>query len=94
MNQNTGRSSIMAVAGGYLIYLAYGLLKNLIDDISTTMPRWVAVLAIAGFTAVGISLLIYAWKLWKQGREDQDKTPVELEGKEDSADSPEDARKE
>ena len=29
-NKNTGRSSILALAGGYLIYMAYELLKSLL----------------------------------------------------------------
>ena len=83
MNQSTGRASMLAIVGGYLVYMAYELLKNLIDNVPTTMPRWVAILAITGFTGIGIALLAYAWKSWKQGKEDQDKNPVELEGQED-----------
>ena len=87
MNQNTGRASIFAVVGGYLIYMAYELLKNLIDDIPTTMSRFVQILFIVLFTGIGITLIIFAWKVWKKGKEDQDKNPVELEGQEDNAKS-------
>ena len=89
-NPNTGRSSIMAVAGGYLIYIAYEMLKNWIDDIPTTMPRWLSAVAIAGFTGIGITLLVYAWKLWRQGRLDQDKNPVEIGEGEKGENGPED----
>ena len=85
MNPNTGRSSIFAVVGGYLIYMAYELLKNLIDNVPTTMPRFLQILFIVLFAVIGLFLLISAWKLWKQGREDRDKNPVELEGKEEGA---------
>ena len=84
-NRNAGRSGIMGVAGGYLLYLAYQLLKNLIDNVPTTMPRWVAILSITVFTGIGVTLVIYALKLWKKGREDQDEQPVELEEKEPEA---------
>ena len=87
MNQSTGRASIFAVVGGYLIYMAYELLKNLIDDIPTTMSRFVQILFIVLFTGIGITLIIFAWKVWKKGKEDQDKNPVELEGQEDNAKS-------
>lgn len=87
MNQNTGRASIFAVVGGYLIYMAYELLKNLIDDIPTTMSRFVQILFIVLFTGIGITLIVFAWKVWKKGKEDQDKNPVELEGQEDNAKS-------
>ena len=85
MNQNTGRASIFAVVGGYLIYMAYEMLKNMIDQVPTTMPRIVQILFIILFTGIGIALLFFAWKVWKKGKEDPDKNPVELEGQEDGA---------
>ena len=87
MNNSTGRSSLFAIVGGYLIYMAYELLKNLIDDIPTTMSRFVQILFIVLFTGIGITLIVFAWKVWKKGKEDQDKNPVELEGQEDNAKS-------
>ncbi|MBQ6287696.1 MAG: hypothetical protein IJK71_00455 [Clostridia bacterium] len=89
MNNNTGRSSLMAIAGGYIIYLAYELLKNLIDNVPTTMPRVVQILAIVLFAGAGIALLVFAWKIWKKGREDQDENPVDLETQETEAKSEE-----
>ena len=85
MNQNTGRSSLMAIAGGYVLYLAYELLKSLIDNERTTMPRVVQILAIIFFAAAGISLLVFAWKIWKKGREDQDQNPVDIGPQEEKA---------
>ena len=75
----------MAIAGGYVLYLAYELLKSLIDNERTTMPRVVQILAIVFFAAAGISLLVFAWKIWKKGREDQDKNPVDLEAQDSGA---------
>jgi TRAP-type C4-dicarboxylate transport system permease small subunit len=89
MNNNTGRSSLMAIAGGYIIYLAYELLKNLLDNVPTTMPRAVQILAIILFAGAGCALLVFAWKLWKKGREDQDQNPVDLESQEAEAKSEE-----
>ena len=89
MNPNTGRSSLFAVAGGYLIYMAYEILKNMIDNVPTTMPRAVQILVIILFTGTGIALLVFAWKTWKKGREDQDKNPVDLEAQETEAKSEE-----
>ena len=94
MNPNTGRSSIFAVAGAYLVYLAYGLLKNLIDQVPTTMPRFVQILAIAFFTGAGIALVVFAWRIWKKGREDQDKNPVDLEAQDGGATDEEEHPKE
>ena len=89
MNPSTGRASLFAVAGGYVIYLAYELLKNLIDNVPTTMPRWLQILAIILFAGAGGALLVFAWRVWKKGREDQDENPVDLEAQEDSAKSEE-----
>ncbi len=74
------------LVGAYLLYLAYRLLKGLIDGIETTMPRRVAFLAIAAFAGIGFSFLIHAWKTWKKGRTDQDQHPVVLEGEDRETD--------
>ena len=79
MNPNSTRSMLQGLVGVYLLYLAYQLLKGLIDGIETTMPRWVAILAIAAFAGIGITFLIHAGKVWKRGRTDQDQDPVKLE---------------
>ncbi len=87
MNNSMGRSSLYAIVGAYLIYMAYELLKGLIDQVPTTMPRAVQILVMVLFTGIGIALLIFAWKVWKKGREDQDQNPVDLEAQEDEAKS-------
>ena len=83
MKQSTNRSLLYALVGGYLLYTAYELLRNRINNVQTTMALWLAILFIVLFTGVGVTLLVYAWKIWKKGREDQDQTPVELEQQED-----------
>ena len=93
MNNSTGRSSLIAIAGAYILYLAYGLLKNMLDNVPTTMPPVVQILAIALFTGAGIALMIYAWKIWKKGREDQDENPVDLTDQNDEAKNEEDDNK-
>ena len=85
MNPNTGRSSIFAIVGGYLIYMAYEILKGMIDRVPTTMPPAIQITVIVLFTGIGVTLLVFAWKVWKKGREDQDKNPVELEGQDSGA---------
>ncbi len=89
MNPSTGRASLFAVAGGYVIYLAYELLKNLIDNVPTTMPQWLQISVIILFAGAGGALLVFAWRIWKKGREDQDENPVDLDTQEDSAKSEE-----
>ena len=90
MNPNTGRSSIFAVVGGYLIYMAYEILRDMINDVPTTMSRFLRILVIILFTGMGITLLFFAWRFWKKGREDQDKNPVDLEEQEAKANNEKD----
>lgn len=84
-NPNAGRSSIFAVVGGYLVYMAYELLKNLTDNVPTTMPRFVQILFIVLFAGIGIALVVFAWIFWRKGRADQDQNPVNLEDQEEDA---------
>ena len=78
MKQSTNRSLLYGLVGGYLLYIAYELLQNRINNVPSTMAPWLAILFIVLFTGIGITLLVYAWKIWKQGREDQDQNPVDL----------------
>ena len=84
MNQNKSRASLIGIAGGYLIYLAYELMKNLIDDVPTTMPRWAAILAIVSFAVIGVVLLVYAYRIWKKGKEDRDGDSADDAGQDDA----------
>ena len=93
MNPNTGRSSIFAIVGAYLIYMAYEILKGMMDQVPTTMPRAVQIIVIVLFTGIGITLLVFAWKVWKKGREDQDKNPVDLEAQDSAATDEEEDKK-
>ena len=76
---------LFAVVGGYLLYLAYDLLKNLIDHVPTTMPMWLQILVIVLFAGIGLTLLVYAWIFWKRSRQDQDQNPVSIDGQETGA---------
>ncbi len=87
MNPNSGRSSIFAIVGAYLIYMAYELLKSLIDKVPTTMPLFLQILFIILFTGIGITLLVFAWKTWKKGRENSDTNPDDPEETDDTATS-------
>ena len=87
MNPNMGRSSIFAVVGAYLIYLAYDMLKDMINQVPTTMPRFLLILCIVLFAGIGVTLLVFAWKFWRKGREDQDRNPVELDAQKPEADN-------
>ena len=86
-NPNMTRCSLFAVVGGYLIYLAYDMGKDLADNVPTTMPRWLLIIFIVLFAVIGVTLLVFTWKLWQKGRLDQDQNPVDLEQQEQGATS-------
>ena len=83
MNPNSNRSMLLAVVGGYLIYLAYDMIKSMIDEIPTTMPRWLLIFFSALFVVLGVILLIFAWRSWKKGREGKEEDRVEIPEEED-----------
>ena len=85
MNSSSNRSMLYGIVGGYLIYLAYELGKNMADNVPTTMPRWLNILAVVAFAVIGVVLLVSAWKIWKKSREDKDENPVDLDAQEDGA---------
>ena len=73
---------LFGVAGGYLIYLAYDLAKDLTENGETSMPAWLQILIAVLFAGIGLALLVFAWKFWKKGRQDHDRNPVNLEEQE------------
>ena len=66
MNDST-RSSLLALAGGYLIYLAWGLYADMRDG-KTEMAPALNIAAIALFTIGGIAVIVYASRMWLLSR--------------------------
>ena len=77
MRSNSNRATIMGLVGGYLIYLAYELISNMIKEEATTMPKALIILFAVLFTGIGIWLFFYAWKLWKKSKEEKDEDQAE-----------------
>ena len=76
MNNGKTRSSLLGVAGGYLIYLAWQLFdaRNDPNTTMTTVPR---ILFIALFVLAGAALLIYAFRSWKNSEKEEKENPPE-----------------
>lgn len=68
-NKNTHAMLLMLV-GGYILYIAYHLLENLLAG-ADDMPQGAAIAAIAVFAAGGIAVLLYAWKCWKEAKAEE-----------------------
>lgn len=72
-NQNT-HALLLALVGGYVLYIAYMLLEKLLAG-TEEMPQVAAIVAIAVFALGGIAVLLYAWKVWKDAKKSDDTTP-------------------
>ena len=72
-NQNT-HAMLLALVGGYVLYIAWQLLDGLLAG-RDEMPQAAAIAAIAVFTVGGIGVLWYAWKLWKDAKKQDEKEP-------------------
>ena len=84
-NPNMGRCSIFSVVGGYLIYLAYELARDMINGVPSQMPRALTIIVVILFAGIGVTLIVFAWKFWKEGREGKPEDRVEIPEEESTA---------
>lgn len=69
MNSYNGRSSLMALVGGYLLYTAY----EIYDGMKTSsMAPGLSIFFIILFVVAGLGVLVFAWTIWKRGKEGKD----------------------
>ncbi len=64
----------MAIVGAYLLYTAYELFQGR-NDPNTTMTPFVMYLFIALFVIAAGGLFVFAWRLWKGSREEEEEKP-------------------
>ena len=74
--QNRNRAMLLAVVGGYVIYLAYEIMRDELAG-KSTMAMWVCILFTVLMGAAGIAVLLLAWKIYRT------KDPEEPENPED-----------
>ena len=70
MNGN-GRSGLMALAGGYLIYLAWEMIQGMKTG-ATTMAPGLNIAFIIFFTLGGIAVIVYAYLIWRKSKTGED----------------------
>ena len=71
--QNRNRATLMALAGGYVLYLAYEMARDKVNGTSS-MSLWLCILAVAFFGISGIAVLIYAWKIYRTKDQEEKET--------------------
>jgi len=74
-NQGT-HAMLLALVGGYILYIAWHLLENLLSGVQD-MPQAAAIAAIAVFGLGGIGVLIYAWKTWQSTKKKDDEMDLD-----------------
>ena len=67
MNSKKNRASLMVVVAAYLIYTVWQLFQGR-NDPETTMSPALIYLFCALFAVAGVGLVIYAVRLWREGR--------------------------
>ena len=75
--------SLRAVAAGYLIYLGWTMVRDLLNG-SSTLPVWLSWTAGIGFAAVGAAFGWYSWKRYQadmkaERTQEEEKSPGEDE---------------
>ena len=62
------------MAGGYLVYLAYGLFRDR-GQTDTAMSPAARILFIALFVVSAAGILVYAVHVWRDSKRDDDRQP-------------------
>lgn len=62
-------ATLLAVVGGYLIYIAYQLLTGT-DEGAGAMSLPVMIFFIVFFAVAGLAVILYAVRLWKQAQKE------------------------
>ena len=75
--ENRNRSILLALAGGYLIYLAYEMMRDELAG-KSSMAMWLCILLTILMGVGGIGVLLLAWKVYRT------KEPEETEPPEDT----------
>ena len=72
--QNRNRAALLAIAGAYVLYLAYEMVRDQMNGASS-MALWVCILAVIFFAAAGIAVLVFAWKVYRTKDKEEDEQP-------------------
>ena len=65
------RAGLLGVAGLYMLYISWELFqsRNETDTTMTPTARWLFIIL---FVAASVFVLVYAWRAWKQSRQEEE----------------------
>ena len=61
-------ASLRAIAAGYLVYLAWTIVRDILNG-SSTMPQWLGWLSALVFAGSGAAFGLYAWTRYRKDLE-------------------------
>ncbi len=70
MNERT-HASLLALAGGYIIYLAYEILRDHLNG-EGGMSDAIAILSVTVLFLGGLGALYYAWRVYRQSKKPEE----------------------
>lgn len=77
MNEKT-HSSLLALAGAYVLYLAYELIRDYVNGVGN-MPAFLRILFAVLLALGGLGALWYAWVYYKKGKKAEKQQEQEKE---------------
>ena len=81
-NKNT-HAILLTLVGGYILYIAYLLLEKHLSGTNEMAPA-LAIAFVAFFALGGAAVLVYAWRCWKEAKEEEKNPQNEADDDEDS----------
>ena len=78
--ENRNRAMLLAVVGGYIIYLAYEMMRDELAG-KSTMPMWVCILFVILLGGGGIVSLFLAWKAYRKKDTEEEEKPADNDEK-------------
>ena len=76
MNNGKTRATLLGIVAAYLLYTAYELFEGR-NDPNTTMTLPVMILFIVLFVIAAGFLVVYACRVWKRSKQEDDAPPQE-----------------
>ena len=73
--QNRNRAMLLALVGGYVIYLAYEMMRDELAG-KSSMAMWLCILLVILMGAAGIAVLILAWKEPEEDEKPEDPNAI------------------
>ena len=71
MKGSQTRTTLLVLAGAYLLYLAWEMLNTMRKG-ETEMQPWLSIVFIVFFTLAGLGVFVLAWRARRQEKEQQE----------------------